>query len=67
MYDQTINSTSIKTSVMETSIETRILKVGDLIITGVIAILTDSGLSSKVVFLASFAFHWQYRVTSSAT
>ena len=32
MYDQTINSTSIKTSVMETSIETRILKVGDLII-----------------------------------
>ena len=35
MYDQTINSTSIKTSVMETSIETRILKVGDLIITGI--------------------------------
>ena len=32
MYDQTINTTSIKTSVMETSIETRILKVGDLII-----------------------------------
>ena len=32
IYDQTINTTSIKTSVMETSIETRILKVGDLII-----------------------------------
>ena len=32
MYDQTINSTSIKTSLMETSIETRILKVGDLVI-----------------------------------
>ena len=32
IYDQTINTTSIKTSVMETSIETRILKVGDLTI-----------------------------------
>ena len=32
MYDQTINSTSIKTSLMETSIETKILKVGDLVI-----------------------------------
>ena len=32
IYDQTINSTSIKTSLMETSIETRILKVGDLVI-----------------------------------
>ena len=32
IYDQTINSTSIKTSLMETSIETKILKVGDLVI-----------------------------------
>ena len=32
IYDQTINTTSIKISVMETSIETRILKVGDLTI-----------------------------------
>ena len=32
MYNQNINSTSIKTSVMETTIETRVLKVGDLVI-----------------------------------
>ena len=32
IQSQTINTTSINTSVMETSIETRILKVGDLII-----------------------------------
>ena len=32
MYNQNINSTSIKTSVMETTIETRLLKVGDLVI-----------------------------------
>jgi hypothetical protein len=32
IYDQTINSTSVKTSVLETTIETRILKLGDLVI-----------------------------------
>ena len=32
IYDQRINSSSIKTSVMETTIETRILKLGDLLI-----------------------------------
>ena len=32
MYNQNINSTSIKTSVMETTIETRVTKVGDLVI-----------------------------------
>jgi hypothetical protein len=32
IYDQRINSSSVKTSVMETTIETRILKLGDLLI-----------------------------------
>ena len=31
-YDQTFNSTSVKTSVLETTVETRILKLGDLVI-----------------------------------
>ena len=32
MYNQSINSTSINTCVMQSTIETRVLKVGDLVI-----------------------------------
>ena len=51
IYDQRINTTSVKTSLMETSIETRILKVDDLVIVKEDQILQEGSRFEHILIL----------------